>query len=105
MILADWPGGQFWEDGRMAGVSARGAATAGLLAGVAGTGLAAASAGVAWHRLARRALPQEEGRLEVPGLSGPVTVRRDRWGVPFIEAREREDLGFAQGFVHAQDRA
>ena len=89
----------------MAGVSVRGAAKAGLLAGVAGTGIAAASVGVAWHRLARRALPQVEGRLEVAGLSGPVTVRRDRWGVPYIEAREREDLHFAQGFVQAQDRA
>lgn len=90
---------------RMAGTSVKRAARAGLLAGVAGTGIAAASVGVAWHRLARRALPREAGRLEVPGLGESVTVRRDRWGVPHIEARERDDLNFAQGFVHAQDRA
>ena len=89
----------------MAAMSVKRAARAGLLAGAAGTGIAAASVGVAWHRLARRALPLETGRLEVAGLREPVTVRRDRWGVPHIEARERDDLNFAQGFVHAQDRA
>src|SRR5690348_7145297 len=89
----------------MAGMSVRRAARVGLLAGAAGTGIAAASAGIAWQRLARRALPQESGRLAVPGLRGTVTVRRDRWGVPHIEAAERANLHFAQGFVHAQDRA
>jgi penicillin G amidase len=88
----------------MAGSNVRRAAKAGLLAGAAGTGIAAASVGIAWQRLARRALPQEEGRLEVPGLRGNVEVRRDRWGVPHIRAGERWDLHFAQGFVHAQDR-
>ncbi|MFT3864566.1 MAG: penicillin acylase family protein [Solirubrobacterales bacterium] len=88
----------------MSRVSLRGAAKAGLLAGAAGTGIAAASVGIAWQRFARRALPQETGRLVVPGLRGPVTVRRDRWGVPHIEAGERQDLHFAQGFVAAQDR-
>ncbi len=33
-----------------------------------------------------------------------MRVRRDRWGVPHIEAEEREDLYFALGFCHAQDR-
>ncbi|HVV89035.1 MAG TPA: penicillin acylase family protein, partial [Solirubrobacterales bacterium] len=89
----------------MVGTSAKRVAKLGLLAGAAGTGLAVAAVGIAWERLARRALPQETGRLEVPGLRGSVTVRRDRWGVPHIEAGERADLSFAQGFVHAQDRA
>ena len=34
----------------------------------------------------------------------PVTVRRDRWGVPHIYAQNQHDLFFAQGFVAAQDR-
>ena len=33
-----------------------------------------------------------------------MRVRRDRWGVPHIEAASRSDLYFAQGFCHAQDR-
>src|SRR5438445_1935205 len=44
------------------------------------------------------------GTIEVPGLSAPVRVVRDRWGVPHIYAAGRDDLFFAQGFVQAQDR-
>src|SRR5262249_33664115 len=44
------------------------------------------------------------GTTEVPGVSAPVRVVRDRWGVPHIYARSRDDLFFAQGFVQAQDR-
>ncbi len=82
----------------------RRAARAGLLAGAAGTGLAAATTAAAWHWLARRPLPKQEGTIEVDGLEGPVRVRRDRWGVPHIEAAGRSDLNFAQGFCHGQDR-
>ena len=78
---------------------------AGLVASAAGAGIAAAGVGITWQRLARRALPRTEGRLDVPGLRGEVTVRRDRWNLAGIEAAEREDLYFAQGFVQAQERA
>lgn len=53
---------------------------------------------------ARSALPQLDGRLQVNGLSAPVTVTRDTHGVPTIEAKSLEDLFFAQGYVTAQDR-
>ena len=88
----------------MASSSKGNAARAGLLAGAAGTGLTAAALGVVWHRLARRPLPKQKGTIEVAGLRGPVRVRRDRWGVPHIEAERRDDLYFAQGFCHGQDR-
>jgi penicillin amidase len=52
----------------------------------------------------RRSFPQLEGSVLVPGLSGDVTVLRDRWGVPHIYADSAEDLFRAQGYVHAQDR-
>jgi penicillin amidase len=80
------------------------AARTGLLAGAAGTGLAAARTAAAWHFLARRPLPRVEGTVELEGLEGRVRVRRDRWGVPHIEAEAAHDLYFAQGFVHGQDR-
>ncbi len=80
------------------------AARAGLIAGVAGTGLVTAAGAVAWHRLARRPLPKVRGTIELEGLHGRVRVRRDRWGVPHIEADDRRDLHFAQGFCHGQDR-
>jgi penicillin G amidase len=80
------------------------AARAGILAGAAGTGLAAVGTAAAWHWLARRPLPKTRGTIEVSGLEGRVRVRRDRWGVPHIEASERADLHFAQGYCHGQDR-
>jgi penicillin G amidase len=52
----------------------------------------------------RRSFPEEAGALTVPGLSAPVEVQRDQWGVPQIYADTSADLFFAQGYVHAQDR-
>lgn len=77
---------------------------AGAVAGAVGTGLFAAAVGTAWHFLARRPLPKTTGRIELQGLEGPVRVRRDRWGVPHVEAAHAPDLWFAEGFCHAQDR-
>src|SRR5579863_268491 len=56
------------------------------------------------YLVARSALPQLDGGLQVTGLSAPVTVTRDARGVPTIEAQSLEDLFLAQGFVTAQDR-
>jgi penicillin G amidase len=80
------------------------AVRAGLFAGAVGTGLAAAAIAAAWHFLARRPLPQQTGTIELGGLNGRVRVRRDRWGVPHIEAGDADDLWFAEGFCHGQDR-
>jgi penicillin G amidase len=52
----------------------------------------------------RRAFPQTEGTIQVPGLDGGVEVIRDGMGVPHIYADSVDDLFLAQGFVHAQDR-
>jgi penicillin G amidase len=88
----------------MGGRSVRGIEKAGLIGGAVSAGLLASGAAVLWHRLARRPLPQVKGMIEVEGLHGPVRVRRDRWGVPHIEAEVREDLHFAQGYCHGQER-
>jgi len=56
------------------------------------------------YLIARLALPQLDGRLEVKGLSATVKVTRDGHGVPAIEAASLEDLFLAQGYVTAQDR-
>jgi len=58
----------------------------------------------AWYYLLYRPLPVTQGTFRLPGLQGPVEIIRDRWGVPHIYAQSNEDLFFAQGFVHAQDR-
>ena len=52
----------------------------------------------------RRPWPQVNGTVSVSGLSSPVEVLRDQWGVPNIYAKNEHDLFFAQGYVHAQDR-
>ena len=54
--------------------------------------------------LVHRPLPQTEGTLELPGLTGDVEVVRDEHGIPQIYADTTEDLMRAQGFVHAQER-
>jgi acyl-homoserine lactone acylase PvdQ len=47
---------------------------------------------------------QVSGTFAAAGLSAPVRVVRDRWGVPHIYAKSQDDLFFAQGLVQAQDR-
>jgi penicillin amidase len=76
----------------------------GLLGGLAGAALSALGLAAAWHWLARRPLPRHSGSIELAGLRGRTRVRRDRWGVPHIEASGYDDLWFAQGFSHGQDR-
>lgn len=48
--------------------------------------------------------PQINGTLRVPGLKAQVEIVRDSMGVPHIYAYNADDLFFAQGYVHAQDR-
>ena len=42
--------------------------------------------------------------LQVAGLSQPVEIIRDRWGVNHIYAKSEDDLFFAQGYSAARDR-
>ena len=52
----------------------------------------------------RASFPQTKGSIELEGLSGPVDVKRDSYGIPQIYASSDEDLFMAQGYVQAQDR-
>lgn len=61
-------------------------------------------AGLGAYGWARRSLPQTTGELTLEGLQSPVSVYRDKWGVPHIEATNNHDLFMAQGFTTAQDR-
>jgi penicillin amidase len=71
--------------------------------GVAAGATGALAAGALGYLL-RRPLPVLDGELRLKGLTAPVEVVRDRWGIPHISARETLDALFAQGFCHAQDR-
>ena len=51
-----------------------------------------------------RRLPIASGEIRT-GVSLPVAIRRDAWGVPHIEAQSDTDAAFAHGFCHGQDRS
>ncbi len=72
-----------------------------LVAGL--TVLALVAAGVVVWTI-QRSFPQLEGEIAVAGLAADVTVHRDELGIPTIVADSTDDLFFAQGYVHAQDR-
>ncbi len=84
----------------LSGTVAKRLAVLGGVFSALGTG---AAAGL-WWQLVRRPLPRTSGTLRLPGLEGPVEIRRDRWGVPHIRARSRHDLWLGQGLCHGQDR-
>jgi penicillin amidase len=56
-----------------------------------------------WMMLAD-SLPPLAGTIRVSGLSAPVRIERDGRGIPTLRAENRNDLAFATGFVHGQDR-
>ena len=85
----------------------RGLRRVALRFGIAGGALAALSAGGAaglYRQLFRRPLPRTRGNLTVEGISSPVEIRRDRWGVPHVRAATVCDLWFGEGFCQGQDR-
>jgi penicillin G amidase len=51
-----------------------------------------------------RSLPETSGEIKLSTLTAPVTVVRDEYGVPHIQANNEHDLFLAQGYVQAQDR-
>ena len=50
-------------------------------------------------------LPVTGGALEVEGPHGPITIHRDRHGIPMIGAGEELDVFFGFGFCQGQDRS
>jgi len=42
--------------------------------------------------------------MTIPGLLDKVTIIRDEWGVPHIYGEHEEDIYFALGYCHGQDR-
>ena len=52
----------------------------------------------------RRALPDVGGDVVAAGISKPVEIIRDRWGVPHIFAGNDRDAYYALGWTMAQER-
>lgn len=55
-----------------------------------------------WYRTASQ--PRIDGTIRIAGLTAAVDIVRDAEGIPHIYAQSSEDVYFALGFVHAQDR-
>ena len=56
-----------------------------------------------WHRM-KASLPLLDGTIEVAGVAGEATIARDAIGVVTITADSPDDLAFALGYAHGQDR-
>lgn len=51
-----------------------------------------------------KSLPDYNADVELRGLNSNVEIIRDKFAIPHVYAKSEEDLFFAQGFLHAQDR-
>ncbi len=52
----------------------------------------------------RGSLPTIDGEQSAPGLAGDAVIERDLLGAVTITGRTRDDVAYATGFAHAQDR-
>lgn len=57
-----------------------------------------------FNTLAQNNLDAAEGTLALSGIDSPISIRRDDYGVPFIEAASLTDLTFGVGYATAEDR-
>ncbi|HEV7122612.1 MAG TPA: penicillin acylase family protein, partial [Rhodanobacter sp.] len=58
---------------------------------------------VAWWLLAG-SRPVLDGQRQLPGLDAKVSISRDALGTVTIDGSTRDDVSFAMGYVHAQER-
>ena len=56
------------------------------------------------YGVARLSIPEYGDDVVVSGLSEPVSVKRDQYGIPRIESAADADAYRALGYIHAQDR-
>jgi penicillin amidase len=62
------------------------------------------TAAIGAYAFMRASLPILDGQVTATGLRAPVTVTRDAPGVATLHGSERDDIAFATGYVHAQER-
>jgi len=92
-----------WLPGQYACMMSGGRAVrTGLLAGAAGTGLAAVATAAAWHWLARRPLPKQKGTISLDGLEGRCGCGAIAGAFRILMRPRPADLWFAEGFCHGQ---
>jgi len=52
----------------------------------------------------RGTLGRTSGEIDVKGIKSNVIISRNEFGIPKIDAKNKEDMFFAIGYVHASDR-
>ncbi|HET6432259.1 penicillin acylase family protein [Dyella sp.] len=62
------------------------------------------AAGIGIWVLLARSRAALDGEVTARGLSAPVSVTRDALGTATLQGRSREDISYALGYVHAQER-
>lgn len=48
--------------------------------------------------------PSNDGKLVVDEIFEAVSIKKDQWGIPHIEAKNQHDALFAYGYTIAKDR-
>ncbi len=56
------------------------------------------------YYLASNSLPHYQKQLKSPLITNTVTISRDNYAIPYIEAKNDSDTFFGLGYAHAQDR-
>jgi len=59
---------------------------------------------VLFNNLTKKSFYSESGIYKISGITDTVRIYKDDFGVSHITAKNEEDLYFAQGYIHAQDR-
>ncbi|GAB3793320.1 penicillin acylase family protein [Dyella agri] len=62
-----------------------------------------AASGTGWYLLAG-SRARLDGQVSTRGVQAPVEIQRDMLGTATLTGRSRDDLDFALGYVHAQER-
>ncbi|GBD89468.1 acyl-homoserine lactone acylase QuiP precursor [bacterium BMS3Abin04] len=52
----------------------------------------------------KQTLPDYNGEIKVRGINSQVKIYRDKYAIPYIEAKDKLDAYFALGYIHAQER-
>ncbi len=60
--------------------------------------------GIFLNKLTKKSFYENSGEIKVSGVKSKVKIYSDEYGVPHIFAENDEDLYFALGYMHAQDR-
>ena len=61
-------------------------------------------AGGIFYNMLSSSLPQYSGEIKSSKIINDIEIYRDSFAVPYIIAQSDEDVAFALGYLHAQER-